>query len=254
MDMSAVLNIERFWNLQKREFAMYWKQYLFIICGIAAYYTIATVWESIDTGWLWNMLPPVYVAIIICSISFDKNLSDANSTFYFTLPVSTFERFLGLWIKYIVIIPLLVFGASVCLDFISSLFVSTTHPVVKFSDWWDYHMLYAAQSVFLFGYACLKKRSFVKTLSLIAVFFIFIIIVSKIIISQFYPDVSYIRSSMDPISILSFDGYWIPEGDSSRFVTTKTTMLYDVTKYILAAIFPLGMWILTYFKLRETEV
>lgn len=253
--MDTVFNMHRFANLIKREFVLYNKSYIFLICGVAAYYVIAMLMDSVYSSQMLQVMPVVYFVLIIYVAPFlDKSLEDSNAVFSFSLPASTFERFLILWTKCVIVMPLLVLITSSFLDFVSSFFLETKPFLSEIDSLRSLHLLFAIQSLFFFGYVYFKKKAFVKTVMAIAIFFIVIVVVSKIIITQFHPEISHIRNSMDPLFVYDYSGYSIFADKSFTRVDTGTTILFDIAKYIIMTLFPLGMWVLSFFKLRETEI
>jgi len=253
--MNTVFNTDRFWNLLKREAIISRKQYLFIICGITAFYAIAAFLEYYYGSDLKKLLPFIYLTLIVCAPFFDKSQDESHTHFYFSLPVSTFERFLTLWIKSVIVMPVIILGTSVILDTIFSPLVSlSSYTILLFDSWSFYYWLFAIQSVFLFGYVYFRKRAFVKTLLSIAGLFVIIIMISKIM-TQFYPEVYHIKNTMGSFQISDYLGFPTEMvSNGNRSISMVMPLAFDIAKGILIAIFPLGLWILTYFRLRETEI
>lgn len=253
--MNTVFNADRFVNLLKREAIMSRKQYLFIICGIAAFYAIAVFLEYYYSSGLIKLLPFIYLILIVGAPYFDKSQDESHTHFYFSLPVSTFERFLVLWIKSVIVMPIIIFGISIILDTLSSLFICiSSYTILSSESWSFYYWLFAVQSIFLFGYVYFKKRAFVKTLLAIAGFIVVIIITSKMVI-QFYPEIFQVKNTLGSFEIsdtLKFPTRLERNGNPDIFV--EMPLAFDIAKGTIIAIFPLGLWILTYFKLRETEI
>ncbi|NDV96648.1 hypothetical protein D0T84_17265 [Dysgonomonas sp. 521] len=256
--MDTVFNINRFWNLAKKEFVTYRKQYLFVICGLVAYYIIAALISLYDSNISRNMvqlMPVIYVLLIICAAPFlDKNLKESNISFYLSTPVSTFERFLMMWCKNVIIFPLMMFIISYTLNYVSVIIFGKDYGSLPLflESLSNLYTLLAIQSVFMFGYIYFKKRAFIKTLIAMAIFLAVVMSISQIIITQFYPEVLQLGDSS--LRASSKGNYNILSRDSIERAGLTVTFAYDVARSIILLIFPLGMWVLSYFRIRETEI
>lgn len=256
--MDKVFNINRFWKLVKKETALCHKQYLFIICGLLAYFIIAVLVHSLyNNRILLEFMPFIYVVMIICVSPFlDKNLSESNISFYLSTPASSFERFLVMWGKNVIIFPLIIFIVSYLLDAITSVVLKEDYATLSFVDSFSgIHFLFAVQSVFIFGYVYFKKKAFVKTLIAITVMFIMVISISQIMITQFYPEVLELKNNMNLLP--NYNGQGIGIIFNRSFLERaglSIPLAYDIARGIIQLVFPIGVWVLSYFKLRETEI
>lgn len=253
--MDTIFNITRFIDLIKREAIASWRQYAYMILGIVAYFIIALLVDKMWGVQMLRMLPAIYIIIIILSALFiDRNLNKENSMFYFTLPTSTFERFLTLWIKCVIVVPALMLGIALLLHSISStLGVNTYSTPLDWTKSW--HEIFILQSLFLAGYIYFRKHALIKTLVIITAFFILVTLLSKVIIFNFYPEIAQIKNSMDISLVFNYHGsYNVRDGESYKKIITRITPVYEAARYVLKAIFPLGIWVLSYFKMRETEI
>jgi hypothetical protein len=192
------------------------------------------------------------IALVVCGTPFiNKNLDKTNFNSFFTIPASNFERWLLLWAKSVLIMPILVAGTIFLLNWISpslavDKIISTGHIAERI------YVLLAYQSIFFSGYIYFRERSFIKSAMAIATLFIFIYFISKLIISQFYPEVAKVHESLDIMNILNFDGFY--DRVTKNYVETGTTTTYEVCLWIVRLIFPVGLWVVSYIRLRETEI
>ncbi len=250
--MDAVFNIKRFGNLFKREFTYTWKIFFYIVAGLVVYFIAAKLLDSTWEFKFSNFLPIFGLGLIVCGAPFiNKNLSKANSVSFLSTPASTFEKWLLLWCKSAVITPVLVVGTILLLDQISPIrtlgeIISTDYIPVRI------HFIYAFQSIFFLGYIYFKERTLVKSGIVIPILFTFAYMVSKVIISQFYPEIIKVNDSLNMFSILAFNGFYQQTTDT--FVETGTTIAYDICLWVIKLIFPVGLWVLSYIKLREREI
>ncbi|MCC8155030.1 MAG: hypothetical protein LIP01_13050 [Tannerellaceae bacterium] len=124
--------------------------------------------------WGVSWVAPIYFFLII-SILFgpsllEKNITKYNGVMEFTFPVSTFERFLSLVLRYAVLYPIICFGTYYILNLIfgnlpfSSLNgFAENMSVTNLLDYKAIHTLIGGQSIFLLGYPYFNKNSFIKT-------------------------------------------------------------------------------------------
>ncbi len=256
--MDKVFNINRFWKLVKKETALYHKQYLFIICGLLAYFIIAVlVYSLYNDRVLLQFMPVIYVVMIVCVSPFlDKNLNESNISFYLSTPASSFERFLAMWCKNVIVFPLIIFIISCLLDAITSVVLNEDYVTLNFVDSFStIHFLFAVQSIFMFGYVYFKKKAFVKTLIAITVMFILVISISQIMVTQFYPEILKLKNNMHIMP--NYNGQGIGLFFSRGFFEAtglSIPLAYDISRGIIQLVFPIGVWVLSYFKLRETEI
>lgn len=250
--MDTVFNIKRFVNLLKREFTYIWKTLLYIVVGLIIYYIAAKLLDSMWQFQLMSLLPMIAIAFVICGTPFiNKNLNKANFTPFLTIPTSNFERWLLLWAKSVLIMPILIIGTILLLNQISPIhaldrIIDTNHILDKI------HVLLAFQSVFFLGYIYFKERTLVKSAVAMTIAFMLIYFISKVVISQFYPEILEVKRTMDIFYILNFDGFY--QQATVSYVETGTTAIYEICSWIIKLIFPLGLWILSYIRIREREI
>lgn len=250
--MNAVFNIKRFGNLFQREVTYTWKTFLYIVTGLVVYFIAAKLLDSMWQFQLMHLLPIIGVALIICGAPFiNKNLNNANFIPFLTTPASNFEKWFLIWAKSALIMPILIIGTILLLSYISPIqsadrLMSTDHIKEKLLA------LFTFQSVFFLGYIYFRERALVKSAIAIAVLFLLVYLVSKLIIKQFYPEIIGVRGSLDIFSILNFDGFYLRE--TGNYIETGTTIIYEICSWIIKLIFPFGLWALSYIKFREKEI
>ncbi|MDR1707059.1 MAG: hypothetical protein LBR46_03560 [Prevotella sp.] len=252
--MDAVFNIKRFGNLLKREFTYSWKIFLYIVTGLVAYFIVAKLLDSIWLFKLMNLLLVIGIAIIICGTSLiNKNLNKNNFNAFFTVPASNFEKWLLLWVKSVLIMPILVIATITLLNLILPSFplneIFSNEIGLK-----GIYFTFFCQSLFFFGYIYFRKRSLVNTAIAVTVLFILIYFISKLIINQIYPEVTPIHDNLSIIEILNFDGFYNHTVARNHYVVTGTTTIYEICSWIIKLIFPFGLWALSYIRFREKEI
>ena len=250
--MDTVFNIKRFGNLFKREFTYTWKTFLYVITGLIVYFIAAKLLDSMWQFQLMNLLPIIGIALTICGVSFiNKNLNNTNFIPFLTTPASNFEKWLLIWTKSTLIMPILIISTILLLSYISPIQLAdrlmTTKYILE-----KILALFTFQSIFFLGYIYFRERALVKSAIAITVLFLLVYLISKVIIKQFYPEIIGVRESLDIFSILNFDGFYMRETGS--YVETGTTTIYEICSWIIKLIFPFGLWALSYIRFREKEI
>lgn len=250
--MNAVFNLKRFVYLAKREVIYSWKVFLYLIAGFIVYFILAQLLDNIWDTNLLNVIPIAALAIMICGTSLvDKNLSKTNAKSFFTIPVSNFERWLILWLKAIIVMPVLLVSVVYLLDAITP--IQSLKYVVDINYLTErIQFLLAFQSVFFLGYIYFRKRSLVKAGIAFAILIILIHLISKLVISQLYPEVYATKESFNLMYILAFDGFY--NWNTHSYTAITTSAIYDICLWIIKLIFPFGLWFVSYIRLRETEI
>lgn len=250
--MDAIFNIKRFGNLLRREFTYTWKTFLYLVTGLVVYFTAAKLLDATWQFHLMYLLPIIGFGLIICGTPFiNKNLNKANSVPFLTTPASGFEKWLLIWGKSALITPVLVIGTILLLDQISPIGSLEQITGTKYITE-RIHFLFAFQSVFFLGYIYFKERVLVKATIAITVLFMLAYFISKVIIRQFYPEITGVVDSLNIFYILDFSGFYNQATHS--YTETGNTAIYRTCLWIIKLIFPLGLWVLSYIKLREREI
>ncbi len=182
--MNTVFNINRFLKLEKRNFFLSRMSYLYIAGGIAGLYLLSMLLKILTgTSLSGLVLIAVIVVVVAGACFFEKSMSKHKSVFDFILPVSTFEKFLSIWLKYVIYIPgmilLLLFilnlitglfpveGMQIHAEQISLKFILITKTIIT---------VLAMQAVFITGYFYFRKYAFAKTTLILLLGYIGIII------------------------------------------------------------------------------
>ena len=247
--MNAIFDLKRFWNYALRDFnraKMFYFYlvgilFLFFIVGLMLRYTIFFSLANVFFGLI------LFSAIAICIVSpcYDESLNKRNAMFSFILPVSNVERFIHFFLKYVVFIPLI---CLVCI-FIIQLIMKTTG--IDFfnrihdsdEDWDSLLVLYGLQSAFMLGYFYFKKHAMLKT-----ILFGLLGIVSFYIVGRLM-----LYALVGEYSNVDFGDLYSPLSFVKQQGGSPHPVLY-VTNAVFRLIFPFGIWLVTYFKLKETEI
>lgn len=252
--MNNIFEINRFANLEKQSFFLSKSQLLYIVCVLVSLYVLSSaLYYYIDTSLIAIIFFVVKLIIVVSPSFLEKNVSKNNSVFDFILPVSTFERILSILVKYVIVIPIVCIGTLGVLNLLASVIpVDAINEHARFaslSNLLSFEQLYeliATQAVFILGNFYFQRHAFAKTCLVLLIGFVLI---------------SIIGSIMATILAVHADFNWGMNIDSELGAKyTSDTGIDDqlssfkVVKIILGIIFPFGLWLVSYFKLRETEI
>ena len=252
--MSSIFNIKRFGWLLKRKLANDMMQYIYIASGLTGLYVILVVAYSIsgsDFSWLLFLVQCLLVIISPCL--FERNTDNASMIFDFEVPASAFEKFAALWLKYVLLIPFITVGVCLLLSLFHQEIISDSFSL--FSEftgnfWRRMYTLLALQSVFMTGYLYFRSFSLVKTIMVIAFFTVLYSILSKIIFATMMPDIV----AMGSISHNWGEAIVIINSNRGEIVNVNMGNTLNMIKDVLSIIYPFGMWLVCFLRIREREI
>lgn len=250
--MNNTFNLKRFMYLEIYDFVKSKNQMLLIVGSIVIVYVLAILSNSLESFRVFpkliNLVPVLALVIIIVSpCILVPKLDKYTATFQYTLPVSNFERLLSLGLKYVLIIPLLCLSTVFLLKSISPFFVPDSQVLLYKTtlsiDSYLNLLIFGFQAVFLLGYFYFRKLAIIKVP--IALFLFFMLLQFVSVISVRYTmntQISY--SVFDLLQPLEYYNQWM-DGSNS---------IVSVCNAIIKSVFPFGLWIVIYLKLKETEI
>ena len=257
--MDTVFNINRFLNLEKRNIFLSRTQYLYIAASLAGLYLLSMLLHILTGSNFCEFIFFIaYVVIIGGPCFFEKTISKHGSVFDFVLPTSTFEKFLSIWIKYVIIIPGSIFLVILLLNIITGLIpieaVQEHTADMSFSDNLRFsfiHKLLGFQSVFILGYFFFRKYAFAKTSLILLLLFVFLMFIGVIVGYLLFKGQEFgLNANMGNSENFNM-GYTLGRSMSNLKIEEDT--IINICDTIISIIFPIGIWIVCYFKLRETE-
>lgn len=255
--MNNIFNTHRFGKLLAREFAKYSPKLIGIgsvgigIFALTVIYSYAFQSEPFN----FSFVSFGVVLTILAPLIFHKGIDRVGSIFDFTLPASSFEKFLVKWSFSVILTPafvilfLLLIAAlyelmpgGLCmrsgdqiLDFLKSLTFERISTISAF------------QSFFLLGAFYFRKHVFWKVSFCLIIYFLLFALVFVL----FHKDL-FVANHQVSIGA-SLWGEVIDSGSShsqSLFGFSRNLFVY-VSLNLVA---PLGLWVVSFLKLRETEV
>jgi hypothetical protein len=261
--MNATFNINRFWELEKRNFFLSRMQYMYIAGGLTGLYLLSMLLNVLtnDSNLIWLINFIASTIIIAGPCFFEKSRGKHSSIFDFTLPSSTFEKFISVWIKYVIVLPVMIFILLLLLNIIVG-FIPVEGVQAHAKEMRLTERLYAPkalfmmlffQSIFMGGYYYFKRYAFAKTsvvllmLFIIAVFGAILMIHSSMEHGNMMFNFNQINDQQQSFSNGCQAGHSIIVAFTSNAAVKACSIVIDV-------VVPAGMWIVSFFKLRETEI
>lgn len=251
--MNKTIDINRFFNYCKRNLYIARKQFAAIIGILAGLFFLAIALWPIQDGGLgflfWGLLSFSAILIIVLSPCILEDAKTKNkAVFSYILPVSNLERFLFLIIKYVIIIPIITISVTYLLKEALPFFVNNNIIALLAQKSLDFDPLepksvfnlLAVQSVFLLGSFYFNKYTLFKTAGAIISAFIFIYFIGNLFSGVPESNIDFIRF----FNSANYTQLWLKE----------TPEIIKICSVIIMIIFPFGMWITTFFKIRETEI
>ena len=247
--MDQIFNINRFGSLILRSLVQHKQIYLrlSIIC-------VATllVLGSLASYFNLNIMTPYIILInfiiTIAPAAFFFNKRTHTSHFLeFTLPASVLEKFSVKLLNCIIIFPVyFILLSLLCIGIATIIPVEAINNVATqtfgllkdetISRYWD---LIAVQSIFLCGSYFFKDGAVLKTI---------LAIIGTFIIAQIM--IAIVAFCMLDFSIGHFE--FGAENPFVSFETIKSNIRYIL--YIIQFLIPVGLWLASFYKLKETEI
>ncbi|MCD7977847.1 MAG: hypothetical protein LUG51_12100 [Tannerellaceae bacterium] len=243
--MNEIFNINRFAAFLKQNMVFSKMTYAYMLAAVAGSFLVGIcmyAYFGISIAQL--IMGAITITILFGPLFFEKTITRYNGVFDFTFPVSTLEKILSLIVKYVILIPVLLMG--------SLFLIVSLGKVIPIEDLQDFaysfsfnlrdnrelHMLLVTQAIFVVGYFSFKRHAFIKTgLFLMALMFglstLFMVIIYLIAKFTNIPDV---------INNLSFQHIG------------ADSLIFPILDYTVLFILPVGLWVVSYFKLREKEI
>ncbi|MDU1890437.1 MAG: hypothetical protein E6767_07070 [Dysgonomonas sp.] len=260
--MDATFNIERFSKLEKRDFYLSKQSFLYIIGGLIGLYILSLILQIVTENNLSTLIYMLsFITIGISPCFLEKPINKNTSVFDFIMPVSTFERFFSMWIKYVLLVPGMIFGVILILNLVTGLLpfedIQVHTEAMAFAKNLSFKKLYsviAFQSYFLLAYFYFRKYAFAKASLIVILFTIGISVIAMCIAFALLhgQEVTFSGSANTETSSAAFQ---------LGFITGKTVSMkipdnpvIKIADTIIDIIVPLGFWIVSYFKLKETEI
>lgn len=256
--MNNTLNINRFASLLLRELNIYKMKMTWVTVASLGIFILCEVLYTLGIGSFTSFFTSVGLALTILSpLFFYKGLDKISSVIDFTLPASTLEKFLVKWSFSVLLMPIfvilnLLLVGSLFVLFPSEMSHETGHRIIDFitsESYEDILAIFAFQSFFLVGVHFFRKHVFLKvSLSLIAYFILCIIV-----FSIFHKELLSSGTSHS-MSLSMGDSGSIIYGGNSQITSMFGGSNNRWIGIIFNLIAPFGMWVVSFFKLKETEI
>lgn len=262
--MNSVFDINRFLKLEKRNLFFSKMQYLYIMVGFTGMYLFSVllkIWANFSlSGFIYAGM---FIVIMCGPCLFEKSRSKYSGVFDFILPVSTFEKYLSIWLRYMVLIPVLLYLLLLILNFITGLI--SMEAVQEHAKAMDialspsvgkaFAIILSIQATYLAGYFYFKRYAFAKTSILILFIGVSFMVIGTIIGSYYFSGESMSFTFGAGNETESFQGNY--DAGYTMGYTLASILedpLLSFMDNVISTVYIVGMWIVCFFKLRETEI
>lgn len=257
--MNEVFNINRFAKFGKRYVETHLEKYFFTLLIIGGYTIIGITLYTLGPKALLpisffilsSIVPLTFITIALTPCFFEKNRNKGNELFDYILPASTFEKFLTKLINYTIIIPILAFGTVYFVTSISELIFNESaakfiHKIDSFSSDDSKRIIYVTlivQSIYWVGFNYFKRYSFFKTTLVMMGLFLTLILIDKLVIICIFENLKAYDIAMRSL----------PIEENINLAIRNTNKIREYI-HITRTLLPIGLWIISFFKIRETEI
>lgn len=262
--MNSVFDINRFLKLEKRNLFFSKMQYLYVLAGFTGVYLLSVllkIWADFSlTGFIYA---GVFIVVMCGPCLFEKSRNKYTGVFDFILPASTFEKYLSIWLRYVVFIPVSLYLLLLFLNFVTSLIpIEAVQEHVSVMDIGfspslgkAFAVILSIQATYLAGYFYFKRYAFAKTSILVLFIGISFMVIGTIIGGYFLSGESMSFTFGASNEIESIQGNY-DAGYTMGYALASIIKdpLLSFMDNAISVIYILGMWIVCFFKLRETEI
>ncbi len=259
MNINSILNFNRIFYLIRNEVFSNYRKILTIFGALAAILFVIMIFNrffqstaDIYTGWFGNVL--IIGGLIYASSMFSDLHHPQKGIQYIMLPASMEEKLLsklimgtiGYTLTVIVFFYLFSLIMSCFSLLISGHVTALFNPLVS-NVGWEILNFIVIQSVFMLGSVYFKRSPFFKTILALFVFFFLASICGILIIRLVYHDFfgKFINGGSMNLNIPDITGYI--NNSFARNIPGIAKILYW---FVMAPVF----WVVSYFRLKETEV
>jgi hypothetical protein len=236
--MNEIFNLKRFLMIVKEETCSFRKHYFFFVIFAAAY--AATVFLIGRSSVKPEGFAPIGCILIIIApfILYKDVYHKIRGVNYTMLPASNIEKWIAFWLQCVVFVPLIIGASWIFLQGLE--FILFHVPINLNSDWSQIRKvivsIYGLQSIAMMGVMSFSRLKVLKTFG-----FLFLLQVITLIISSFF------AHQFDFKDI-------ILQSQISTFNINHTWWFMDYMKAVIYIVFPLGLWLASFFKLQEQEL
>jgi hypothetical protein len=243
--MNAIFNINRFGYLLKRNAKASAKQIVYVAVTLIGLYAFAIV-SYLSFNGIFDISLFAAFIVIFTPCAFESSINKQKSIFDFILPVSTFERFFYLLLKYVIIMPLICLAIVLIFQPILINIVVEDWALFKLQNIWHYQHffeIFGAQAIVFLCYLYFKKQALLKSI---------MVITAIVLLSGLIADFSLLLNNISTVNI-SYTELFSPFNFVDKW-TGATNIPIVICDIIFKIIFPFGLWILMFRKLKEIEI
>lgn len=255
--MNATFNLKRFFLLErykKRETCKHllWSTAIILgICLLCVMYDInrgGNFMEHTQAG-AFSRYILWFLCIAPCLL--EASIVKHNSTLYLLLPASAFEKFLHIWLKYILVLPLFCGVLLMCLKgvfLVSGIgylehFGASIEPYAVRKD--QMLTISLLQGIFFLGCFTFKRQMLVKSFGVFCLYILGCFGVIALLSSLLLPPDGYGEYWMN--NMIAFPSYNFPVSAAAEAVIT-------FCNYAAPLLLIIGTWVSAYFLLKEKQL
>lgn len=255
--MNATFNLKRFLMLEQYNLQETCKHLLWSACIVSGICVLCILFDlNHGADYLSrqssaaNLVKYTIWFLLIAPCLLEMNLTKRNSILYILLPASAFEKFLHIWIKYLLLLPAFCTLLILCLKGLFALTDITylmifSKDIASFETEKDYIVAFSMlHAIFFIGYFGFKRQLLLKSFAiLVATFCISMGIV--LLIVTLMPENAP-------------EGYWVDNLGTwprTNYPLSPTIVaMVNFCNYAVPICFVLGSWISSYFLLKEKQL
>lgn len=264
--MDKIFNPTRFYKYLNRYVILNSNLFIIFTVSVSLYPLFLLLYRTFFRGN--GVLPTetLYIFLVMLAIApclFASNMNKNNKVFEFTLPVTAFEKFLTNFLNYVIILPVscllinaIIFQLYFLIPHENIISMKESFDYTPLVNWTNYYIILAVQSIYWVGTYYFQRLSLIRT-SLFLLFLTMTFCIILIIFSFFFLIDTF---GINPFLIT--ENFSITEENMPKLANPEDFYLKsrvyhqidNILRYTFIALIPAGMWITSFFKIRETEI
>ncbi len=255
--MNNIFDINRFGKLFAREFGRYSPKLIGIGSVGFGIFTLTVIYSYVFQSEPLNFSFVSFgvVLTILAPLVFHKGIDRIGSVFDFTLPASSFEKFFVKWSFSVVLMPVFIIGFLLIISGLYKIMpggmcVEAGNQITHFLKSLSFEQISsisAFQSFFLVGIFYFRKHVFWKvTFCLIIYFLLF-----ALVFILFHQNI-FVGSHEISLGTNFFGETIFTDMNNSRSLFGLHSNMFVYISLNMVA--PFGLWVVSFLKLRETEI
>jgi hypothetical protein len=236
--MNETLNIQRLFRVISAETFAFRRYYLFYVIFAAAYAASDILINR--TGFHPGVFAGLGAFLIAISpfMLYNDVFHKIKGVNYTMLPASNLEKWMAFWFQNVIIVPLIIGLLWLILSGMEFALFGRPIDIYIGEEGLSTYLIgiLGMQGVAMIGTMSFRQLKWLKTLGAIFVLQVISLIISRLLLYQF--DLKSFIIEMQAVNLAPDTHGW----------------LFDYIKIVAYAIFPFGLWLVSFFKLQEQEL